>query len=127
MPVVLVVEDHIGIAQAVATMVELSGCVPAVVHSGERALDYLRVHPADLVLLDVSMTGMSGLDVLREIRGREGFAGLPVIVFSANDRHLEESLRLGAVDFLRKDEADRLPTMIERYAPTKQQRTRLHA
>ena len=127
MPVVLVVDDHVGIAQAVATMVELSGSVAAVVHSGERAIEYLGNHSADLVLLDVSMPGMSGLDVLRVLRGDARRTGLPVVMFSANDEYRDESLRLGADDFLRKDEVDRLPGLIERYAPATGQRVRAHA
>ena len=69
----LVVDDHPGIAQAVAAMVRSCGCEAAVVHSGREAMDFLRAARVDLVILDVSMPdGMSGLDVLRRLRGRHG-------------------------------------------------------
>jgi CheY-like chemotaxis protein len=67
-------------------------------------------------LLDVSMTGITGLDVLRELRRRGRLASLPVVVFSASETHRAESLRLGAVAFVLKDDAEGLARLIGRYA-----------
>ena len=76
---VLVVDDHPAVAQAVVQMVQMTGREAAVVHSGPAALDFLRDRGADLVVLDVSMPGMSGLDVLR-VMGAEGMLGRTRVV-----------------------------------------------
>ena len=126
MAVVLVVDDHIGMAQAVATLIGTSHHEAAVAHSGRAALDHIATHHVDLVILDVSMPGMSGLDVLRELGANGRLADLPVLMFSASETYRDESLRLGAVEFVFKHEADELPTLIQRYASTDEQ-AGLHA
>ena len=116
MAVVLVVDDHIGMAQAVATMLRTSRHDAAVAHSGRAALDHIAAHPVDVVVLDVAMPGMSGLDVLRELRATGAHAHLPVLMFSASKTSREEALRLGAAEYVLKHEADELPTLVERHS-----------
>ena len=65
-------------------------------------------------VLDVSMPGMSGLDVLREMGADGLLPGTPVIMFSASEEFREKSLRLGASGFILKHEADRLIEQVER-------------
>ncbi len=77
---------------------------------GEQALEYLL--PADesraltpaLVLLDVNLPKVDGLEVLRRIRSHARTAGLPVVVLttSSEERDIVESYRLGANSFVRK-------------------------
>ncbi|MCB9562842.1 MAG: protein kinase [Kofleriaceae bacterium] len=71
---------------------------------GPAALAALVDQAVDLVLLDVTMPGMSGLDVLREIRQRAQDAELPVIMVTARGRseHVVEALDLGANDYVTK-------------------------
>jgi CheY-like chemotaxis protein len=80
-----------------------------VAHDGEEALEFLL--PADgtslrvaLVLLDVNLPKLGGLDVLRRIRGDERTATLPVVVLTTSneERDIVESYRLGANSFVRK-------------------------
>src|SRR5262249_17943466 len=68
---------------------------------GRQALDCLRKQPCDLVLLDVVMPGMSGLDVLREIRVTRVLTDLPVIMATAKDQSSDivEALHPGANDY----------------------------
>ena len=124
---VLVVDDHISMAQAVAAMVRMSHHDAAVVHSGQAALDHIASHHVDLVVLDVSMPGMTGLDVLRELGASGRLVDLPVVMFSASKEYREEARRLGAVEFVLKHEADELPTLIDRYTSAKKQTHHLHA
>lgn len=73
--------------------------------SGQEALDKLKDLPdIDLVMLDIMMPNMSGLDVLAEIRDREHTTDLPVILISAmaNTRDVVNGLRLGANDYITK-------------------------
>ena len=110
---VLVVDDHHGIAQAVAQIVRAAGCQVSITHTGGDALGFLRSGRVDLVILDVSMPGISGLDVLREMGAEGMLPGTPVVMFSASAEYREKLLMLGAVGFVLKHEADDLIEQIE--------------
>jgi adenylate cyclase len=72
--------------------------------SGLEALETIATQPLDLVLLDVMMPGMSGLEVLQRLRKDHSVAELPVIMATARDQgeHVVEALRLGANDYVTK-------------------------
>ena len=72
--------------------------------SGKEALDYLRKHTPDLILLDLHMPEMSGLDVLGKIRQMERVSEIPVIFLTADsDRQTEvELFKAGAMDYIQK-------------------------
>lgn len=77
----------------------------ATVKSGLQALGYLKEHPMpNLILLDVVMPGVSGLEVLRQIREMEGAELLPVILVTgtADLDVLEHGYAMGASDFVLK-------------------------
>ena len=117
MAVVLVVDDHPGMAGAVAAVVRGAGFDAAVAHSGPDALAFVRGRGADFVVLDVMMPGMSGVEVLRALRsgGEYGDPPPPVVMFSAGEFGREESMQLGAVGFVSKGETDNLLSLIERH------------
>ncbi|MBV9946570.1 MAG: hybrid sensor histidine kinase/response regulator [Myxococcales bacterium] len=73
-------------------------------HDGPSALERFREEGPDLVLLDVAMPGMSGLDVLAEIRANEGTDHVPVILVTAHSEreHRRHGLEAGADEFLEK-------------------------
>ena len=60
---------------------------------GEEALEELEGAPVDMVITDITMPGMSGIELIREIRARRRYATLPVVVLSTVDE--EEKLREG--------------------------------
>ena len=74
------------------------------VRSGKAALDYLKDHTPDLILLDIMMPEMDGMEVYRHIKEMEDKTEIPVIFLtSANDVETEEScFDMGAVDFISK-------------------------
>lgn len=101
----LVVDDSKSSRQLNAALVrEVCGarviCVEAA--SGEEALDMLAARKFDLVLLDLTMPGISGYDVLSELRRRH--LTVPVIVISADIQKLakERVAALGAIGFIEK-------------------------
>ncbi len=71
---------------------------------GAEALQILAKTRVDLAVLDVMMPGLSGLDVVREIRGREGFSDLPVILLTARaeEQDVERGFAAGATDYVTK-------------------------
>jgi CheY-like chemotaxis protein len=80
------------------------GFVVEVAESGERALALLGERAFDLVLLDVMMPGLSGIDVLKRVREQVAESDLPVIMATARDatEDVVEALRLGANDYVTK-------------------------
>lgn len=100
----LVVDDDPANRDMLARRLERRGHAVVAVASGEAALAALREREFDLVLLDVMMPGLSGLDVLRAIRRDTAMADLPVIMATARDQSGETvaALRLGANDYVTK-------------------------
>jgi CheY-like chemotaxis protein len=69
---------------------------------GFEALDILEKMQFDVVLLDISMPNMNGLEVLQKIRENQSLKNLPVLMVTANTEVENEALALGATDFLAK-------------------------
>lgn len=82
-PLVLVVDDDACIARGVDAILKSQGYRTLVVDSGEAALEALEGHRPDLVLSDLEMGGMSGLDLAAKIREQEKLAELPFILATA--------------------------------------------
>jgi two-component system chemotaxis response regulator CheB len=109
---VLVVDDSRIFRQAVANALEGQEDIDIVgsVYSGEKALEFLRMHRVDLVTLDVEMPGMDGLATLREIQklnnARTGSPPTGVLMLSAHTRERADvtiqALQAGAFDFIPK-------------------------
>lgn len=105
---VLYVEDNLNDADIFCRLIEkLSRPVTyAVVHSGSEALDYLtgkgqyeqqRLGLPKLVLLDINLSGLSGIDVIERARSFERTRFLPIVVFSTSDnpRDIQSAYRAG--------------------------------
>jgi CheY-like chemotaxis protein len=98
---VLVVDDHLDACCAMSRLLQRSGYDVACAHSGTAAMVSMRGRLPSLVILDQMMPGMSGADVLREMRASDPLRGVPVIVFSGIGTS-DEALRAGATEFLAK-------------------------
>jgi two-component system response regulator AtoC len=99
---VLVVDDDAVLRKLVSDQVARMGFDSAAAASGEEALDALAKSDFDVVLLDIRMPGLSGLDTLREIRKLED---PPEVIMLTADTSLGtglEAMRLGAYDYLTK-------------------------
>jgi len=99
---VLVVDDETGVRQSLVGILEDEGYVADAVESGEAALTALESRRYDLVLLDVWLPGLDGLETLARIRTLD--AQLPVIVISGhgNIETAVRAVRSGAQDFVEK-------------------------
>ena len=100
----LVVDDEPGNRDLLARRLEAVGYEVMAVADGRSALQRIADQSFDLVLLDVMMPGMSGLEVLATIRREQPLTRLPVILATAlnGTEHVVEGLRLGANDHVTK-------------------------
>lgn len=102
---VLVVDDEPYVGRIIQLKLERRPFEVDVVHDGGAALDRLRSPlPIDLVLLDIVLPGVSGLDVLAELRSLPHRRHVPVIMLTAKgqDADRDRATELGATDFLTK-------------------------
>jgi two-component system, OmpR family, alkaline phosphatase synthesis response regulator PhoP len=101
MKTILVVDDEPRIAQLARDYLEHAGFAVRIAATGEAALQAVRRDRPDLVVLDLGLPGLDGLDVTRAIR-RD--SNLPVIMLTARDDELDKllGLELGADDYLTK-------------------------
>ena len=100
-PTVLVVDDEPQILRVMRASLPIRGYEVLTVSSGEEALDQLSKQIPDLVILDLAMPGMSGLEVCRRVRE---FSTVPIIVLSAKGSESDKvaALDLGADDYVTK-------------------------
>lgn len=115
---VMIVEDDPMVAELNRRYVEIVNDfrVCAIAHSGSEALQMLDRMPVSLVLLDIFMPGMNGLEFFNKVRFKE--KGVDVIVITAaSDKHtIMSALRLGAVDYIIKPfEFSRLNEAMDKY------------
>jgi class 3 adenylate cyclase len=101
---ILVVDDQPDNVQLLSDLLTLHGYTVETASGGQAALDAVARAVPDLVLLDVVMPGLSGLDVLRRLRADARLAMLPVVLVTALDPDTErvKGLEAGADDFLGK-------------------------
>jgi len=99
---VLVVDDEAEIREMLLDCLESRGYRAEALPDGRSALDWLADHETDMILLDLRMPGLSGIEVLEEIRVRR--PEIPVVVLSgcADEELARSSLSKGAHDFLPK-------------------------
>ena len=103
---ILLVEDNTMICRIWKLQLEKSGHKIVSVHTGDEALEYLAQETPDLVLTDVMLPGMSGLELVEKIRAGEQTRNIPVIVLSAlsSQGSKEQALSLGVARYIVKSE-----------------------
>jgi DNA-binding response OmpR family regulator len=101
---IVVAEDDRDIADLIAHYLQKAGWTAHVAPSGDEALAYTRRHPVDLVILDVMLPGLSGLEVCRALRADEKTAALPIIMVTARAEETDRiiGLDIGADDYISK-------------------------
>jgi two-component system nitrate/nitrite response regulator NarL len=101
---VLLIDDHALVRKGIEELLQSRGVqVVAAVGSGEEGVRRARELPADLILLDVKMPGMNGIETLKQLRASG--IGTPVVMLtmSREDADLSAALRAGAQGYLLKD------------------------
>ena len=98
---ILVVDDEIRIVQLVRDYLERAGFAVLTAHDGQAALALARIEQPDLIVLDLMLPGMDGLDVCRRLRQ---VSGVPIIMLTARVEEADRvvGLELGADDYVTK-------------------------
>ncbi len=117
MPYVLVVDDNQEAANAIADVVRLLGWQAEVAPGPRAALHAVQRVPPALILLDLNMAGISGLEVLKFIKRDPSLIDIPVVFISAEDDPdtQQKTREAGALDYLVKPvDLDRLEAILEK-------------
>lgn len=108
---ILVVDDNTEITEMVKTMLESSPYSCVTVNSGQECLEMLQDEQFDLILMDMAMPEMSGLDVLAKLKERNKIEQNKIVLFTASPMYTEMDLtkireQYGAVERVKKPFTD---------------------
>ncbi len=124
---VLVVEDEESLAESIAYNLRREGYTPQIITDGSQVLGAVLSDPPSLILLDLMLPGMNGLDVLRALRAEK--STVPVIIVTAKDTEADvvTGLELGADDYVTKpfsmrELLSRIRALLRRSAPPERKR-----
>jgi two-component system KDP operon response regulator KdpE len=99
---VLVVDDEASLRKTLRTSLTASGFAVEEARNGEEALTTIKNHPFDLVLLDINMPGIGGIEACRRIREATPHAGIVMITVRNFDEDKVRGLEAGADDYVTK-------------------------
>lgn len=126
---ILVVEDDANTAEMLRELLQQAGYTTRAVDSGTIALEHVALSPPELILLDLRLPDIDGLEIIRQVRSR---AHTPMIVISGQQQERDKvvALEAGADDFLSKpfspeELVARIQALLRRVAWTPQPDTRI--
>lgn len=101
---ILVVDDEKDIVELVAYNLEQEGFTVIRAYDGEKVLELVKQKNPDLILLDLMLPGINGLDVCRIIRSKPEIAATPIIMLTAKGEDVDKvvGLEMGADDYITK-------------------------
>lgn len=101
---ILIADDEPNILISLEYLMKREGFGVRTARDGQEALDQLRTHPPDLLLLDVMMPRKTGFEVCQEMRADERLATVPVLMLTAKgrDTDIAKGLALGANAYMTK-------------------------
>ena len=99
---VLVVEDNVAVRAAIARALDRRGCSVTTATNGLEGLEAVRARSFDVVITDLNMPVMDGLQFLQERKRDPALASIPVLVISAASASQAQAMALGAADYLQK-------------------------
>jgi DNA-binding response OmpR family regulator len=101
MRTILIVDDNLDLCRPMAALLKHQGYNSHYATSGEDALNKIAAVPPDLVILDVMMPDMDGLEVLRRLKSETSTQQIPVVMFSAvaDPEFRAHALGKGAADY----------------------------
>jgi len=103
-PRVLIIEDEHGLTDVLTYNLQREGYDTVVAHDGQEGLRKAQMHLPDVILLDLMLPGLSGLDVCRELRSGERTRNVPIVMLTAKAEETDHvvGFSLGADDYVTK-------------------------
>jgi len=103
----LIVDDSSVMRKIVERALRQAGLDPMVIHeasSGVEGLEVLKTKQVDLILSDINMPSMDGLEFLRQIRAQQLAPGVPVVMITteSSEEHVKAAIQAGARGYIRK-------------------------
>ncbi|MGA2888322.1 MAG: response regulator [Terracidiphilus sp.] len=103
----LIVDDSSVMRKIVERALRQAGLDPLIVHeagSGIDGIELLKVQSVDLILSDINMPSMDGLEFLRQIRAQNLAPGVPVVMITteSSEEHVKQAIMAGAQGYIRK-------------------------
>ena len=103
----LIVDDSAVMRKIVERALRQAGLGALIVReagNGHEGLEILKVQPVDLILSDINMPSMDGLEFLRQIVARKLAPGIPVVMITteSSEEHVKEAIQAGARGYIRK-------------------------
>ena len=104
MKTILIIEDENDLAELVAFNLEKEGYRSLIAQDGPSGLEAARNNSPDLILLDIMLPGMSGMDICKVLKGKEKTAKIPVIMMTAKGEEIDRvvGFEVGADDYVVK-------------------------
>jgi DNA-binding response OmpR family regulator len=101
---VLIVDDDPDIQRLVSYNFDQAGFEVATAASGRKALESIQRHPPDLIILDLMLPDIDGMEVCRTLRQRESFRRIPIVMLTAKGEEMDRvvGFELGADDYVSK-------------------------
>jgi two-component system phosphate regulon response regulator PhoB len=103
-PRILIIEDERALTKVLTYNLEREGYETIVAHDGQEGLRKAQTQPCDLILLDLMLPAMNGLDVCRELRASESTRDIPIVMLTAKAEETDQivGFSLGADDYVTK-------------------------
>ncbi len=103
----LIVDDSSVMRKIVERALRQAGLDPLVVHeagSGTEGLDVLKEQTVDIILSDINMPSMDGIEFLRQLRAQKLAPGVPVVMITteSSEEHVKQAIQAGAQGYIRK-------------------------
>jgi CheY-like chemotaxis protein len=101
---ILYIEDHPAQSDIMKQMLEFTGYEVILASSGEEGIEKAHQEQPDVILMDLRMPGMGGVEAIKRLKSDSVVSNIPVVVLSAwtSRRNRKESLEAGAAKFLAK-------------------------
>ena len=118
MPTVLVADDNDDTRQMFQSLLAAKGYRVIEASDGEQAVESIQHENPGLVLLDLGLPRLNGLNVIRRLRNELGLIEVPLVVITGYDNHFDTAVAAGCDDYLVKPiDFDRLDAILDYYLP----------
>jgi DNA-binding NtrC family response regulator len=99
---VLLVDDEVDFVRTLAQRLAMRDFIITTTHTGEDALSLTEHEQPDVIVLDLKMPGMGGLEVLKRLKAHHQYTQVIILTAHGNEKDREEADKLDAYDFLKK-------------------------